>query len=193
MFPASAVERIPIERDGELIAAVYGISYPQARVNRNLARDFSRAGDEPVAIGVLHTEVGSGATGGDYAPSTPADLREAGMDYWALGHIHKPETVLEGIPGATYAGSPQGLTPNETGAHGCRVVELSSGASESPLVTCSAFGWARLEVDVSACATLDEVRERGRSGDRRRHRARPRARGARDPDGSHARASRSRP
>jgi DNA repair protein SbcD/Mre11 len=158
VFSSADVERIPIERDGELVGAIYGTSYPSARENRNLASKFARTGNEPVAIGVLHTEVGSGGLGGDYSPSTAEDLRAAGMDYWALGHIHKPDVVLDGIPAATYSGSPQGLTPNETGSHGCRVVELTPGSCAAPLVTCSAFAWERLEVDISGCAGIDDVR-----------------------------------
>jgi exonuclease SbcD len=158
VFSSSEVERIPIELDGDLVAALYGTSYPKGRVSRNLAREFRRTGPEPVAIGVLHTELGSATDGGEYAPSTPEDLRDAGMDYWALGHIHKPEVVLEGMPTAAYAGSPQGLTPNETGTHGCRVVELAPGSCETRLVACSSFAWERLEAGASECRTLDDVR-----------------------------------
>jgi exonuclease SbcD len=158
VFSSEVVERVSLERDGEVVAAIYGVSYARAHESRDLAREFVRAGGEPVAIGVLHTEVGSGAPGGDYAPSTTEDLLRAGMDYWALGHIHKPEVLLDGPPTAAYAGSPQGLTPNETGIHGCRFVELSPGSCATELIPCSAFAWERLDVDVCGCAGIDDVR-----------------------------------
>jgi DNA repair protein SbcD/Mre11 len=158
VFAADAVERVEVSADGELIAAVYGISYRQRVERRNLVALFDRTGDEPVAVGIVHTSVAGVEDEADYAPCSPEDLRAARMDYWALGHIHKPQVLLEGCPMAAYAGSPQGLTPNETGAHGCRYVEIDGGICSQEFVACAGFEWARAEVDVSACSGVDDVR-----------------------------------
>ncbi len=64
---------------------------------------LSAQSGDVVAIGVLHTNVGGRPGYDDYAPCTLDDLRAGGMDYWALGHIHKPEVLAE-APYAVYAG-----------------------------------------------------------------------------------------
>ena len=158
VFSADSVERVEVTADGEVIAAVYGISYRQRAERRNLVSLFERTGDEPVAVGIVHTSVAGVEDQADYAPCSPDDLRAARMDYWALGHIHRAEILLDGYPMATYAGSPQGLTPNETGSHGCRYVEIDAGTCSQEFVACAAFEWARVEVDVASCAGLDDVR-----------------------------------
>jgi len=45
IFGGSAVTAEPVERDGQMIALVYGISYPTQEVRENLARKFRRRDD----------------------------------------------------------------------------------------------------------------------------------------------------
>lgn len=58
-----------------------------------------------------------------YAPCSLEDLEKIGIDYWALGYIHKAQTLMK-TPTISYAGSMQGLHAHETGAHGCLFVEI---------------------------------------------------------------------
>jgi DNA repair exonuclease SbcCD nuclease subunit len=79
------------------------------------------------------------------------------MDYWALGHIHKHE-VLSTEPYAVYAGSPQGLNPKETGAHGCCVVTLGRhGVVAFEHLDLAPVVWESLSIDTSVIETLDGV------------------------------------
>ena len=158
VFAADRVERIEVVRDGEVIAAVYGRSFARAAETANLALGYHRDLTDPVAIGVLHANVGSNGDYDPYAPASLEDLRAAGMDYWALGHIHKQEVLAE-HPWIVYAGSPQGLNPKETGSHGCFVVEISpGGATTLERVETAPIGWAQTDVDASDAADLEDVR-----------------------------------
>ena len=158
IFPTNRVERVEVERDGEVIAAVYGRSFARAAETANLSLGYHRDASDPLAIGVLHANVGSNSEYDPYAPATLDDLRAAGMDYWALGHIHKQEVLAE-YPWITYAGSPQGLNPKETGPHGCFVVEIArGGATTLEHVETAPVAWAQVEVDMSGAADLEEVR-----------------------------------
>ena len=158
VFPADRVARFEVMRDGDVIAAVYGRSFARAAETENFALGYSRQGDEPVAIGVLHANVGGNTDYDPYAPASLSDLRAAGLDYWALGHIHKQE-VLARDPWVVYAGSPQGLNPKETGAHGCFVVTAGrGGVTDVAPVKTAAIVWAQLEVDASEAETIDDVR-----------------------------------
>ena len=87
-FPTDRVGRHEVHRNGELVCAIYGRSYATRQVTDNLAREFARGADDPLAVGLLHTNVGGREGHENYAPCTVADLRAAAMDYWALGHIH---------------------------------------------------------------------------------------------------------
>jgi DNA repair exonuclease SbcCD nuclease subunit len=156
-FSTSSVERVPFKRAGEVVCVLYGRGYGRAAETRNLAKDFQRGAGDPIAIGVLHTNVGGREGFEDYAPASMDDLRAARMDYWALGHIHKPE-VLSGTPAIVYAGCPQGRSPKEDGARGCYLVEISGGHAEASFrPTCSVL-WERRAVDVADIDGLDGVR-----------------------------------
>jgi DNA repair exonuclease SbcCD nuclease subunit len=157
VFSQSAVERREVIRDGRLICAVYGRSYPTRQVRENYAAHFRREPDDPVAVAVLHANVGQREGWDDYAPCSIDDLRAAGMDYWALGHIHVPGRVSDD-PVAVYSGSTQGLDPSEDGPRGCFVVEIDEGGVHEEFVETAAVLWRRLEIDTSTLASLEQVR-----------------------------------
>ena len=119
------VESAPVFPAEPERAAVFGISYPHREVGENLSlrfRGIASAG--AFNIGLLHANVGGNPNHGSYAPCTVADLEDAGMDYWALGHVHTRQTLREQGPTIAYSGNPQGRHPNETGARGVYLVEV---------------------------------------------------------------------
>lgn len=155
-FATAIVDRTVVERDGEELAALYGRGYESREQPEDFAAGFKREAGDRVAIGVLHTNVGGRPDDGTYAPSTVADLRAAGMDYWALGHIHQPELVLDSPP-ARYAGCIQGLNPKETGPRGCFVVTIDGRRVAQEFVETSQVRWAAEEVDIAGAMSEDEV------------------------------------
>ena len=156
-FPAGSVERIEAIAEDGFVCAVYGRSFAKAAETANFAAGYRRDEADTLAVGLLHANVGANADYDPYAPCSLDDLRSAGMDYWALGHIHKHE-VLSRDPWAVYAGSPQGLNPKETGAHGCCVVGVTRNGSVSmEHVDLAPVAWAFAEVDASGAADIDEV------------------------------------
>jgi exonuclease SbcD len=157
---AKAVERVEAVRDGDFVCAVYGRSFGRAAETDNLATGYRRDPSDTIAIGVLHANVGGNTEYDSYAPCSLDDLRAGGMDYWALGHIHKHE-VLSSDPWAVYAGSPQGLNPKETGAHGCCVVEIErGGAVRVTHEDLAPVGWASLTLDCAEVADIEGVEAR---------------------------------
>jgi DNA repair exonuclease SbcCD nuclease subunit len=159
VFPADRVERREVARDGTPVCAVYGRSYPTRQVTENLAVDFRRDSSDPLAIGLLHANVGGREGHEDYAPCTVDDLRAAGMDYWALGHIHLWGRVASDPP-VLYSGSTQGLNPTEDGPRGCLYVELGPrGASEEFVETASVL-WRSEAMYLTGIDDLDGLRAR---------------------------------
>lgn len=130
VFRADRTESIPLVVDGETAALVYGRSYGANAEPEHLAAEFRREEGAPCAIGVLHTQ-GPESGEGPYAPCTYEELRAAGMDYWALGHVHT-RTVLQENPYMIYPGNPQSLHRKETGPRGCYLVEVGSYGTTIP-------------------------------------------------------------
>jgi len=126
-LPPAQVASLPVQRDGKLLATVHGISYDRNEVTENLALRFPRASAPGLNIGLLHCNVGDNAEHGRYSPCALDDLRAKGMGYWALGHVHRRQNLLEGNPWVVYPGNLQGRSPIEQGAKGAVVVEVENG------------------------------------------------------------------
>jgi len=157
VFSAEEVERREVLRDGKVVCAVYGRSFPTRHVRENLARDFTRDVGDALAVAVLHANVGQREGWDDYAPCTVDDLLASGMDYWALGHIHLAGRISDRPP-AVYPGSTQGLDPTEEGPRGCYVVDLDADGAVEEFVETASVLWRRVAVDAVALRDLDELR-----------------------------------
>lgn len=157
VFSAEAVERVVYERDGTPVCTLYGRSFRTAAETTNLAAGYVRDPDDGLAIGVLHTNVGDRPGHGPYAPCSLDDLRAARMDYWALGHIHKPEVLSEDPP-IVYSGCTQGLHPGETGDRGCTVVTLDRHGATLERVSTARVLWAASAVAAAGLDDIDAVR-----------------------------------
>jgi len=158
-FATDRVERVEVldPASGEALCALYGRGYATGAVKSNLARGFARGSADETAIGVLHANVGGQEGYEPYAPCSLDDLKSAGLDYWALGHIHKTADLCDAPP-IRYAGSPQGLNPKEDGAHGCWLVTMERGAvTAEEFVETSQVRWARAELDIASIDGVDEL------------------------------------
>jgi len=159
-FGAADVASRPIVRDGIEIARVHGISYAVRDVSQNLAARFKRDGDEPYAIGLLHANVGGIEGYGNYAPCSISDLAASGMDYWALGHIHKHGVLRAADPTVVYCGNPQGRDPGETDPRGCYLVTVDDlGRAHPEFRPMDVVRWQRMAVPIEAIATEEALIE----------------------------------
>jgi DNA repair exonuclease SbcCD nuclease subunit len=158
LFGGDTIEDIPVQNNGETLCHIYGISYPVADVRRNLALEFQRSDDGPFAIGLLHCNVGSDTGHEPYAPCSLDDLVNAGMDYWALGHVHNRNILREDSPMVIYPGNPQGRNIRETGPRGCYLVEVNEeGHPKASFIECDAVRWAKETVDITALRDEDSL------------------------------------
>jgi len=107
-------------------------------------------------IGMLHGNVGGDAEHDNYAPCSIAQLKEIGIDYWALGHVHQAK-VLSDAPAIAYPGTPQGLSPRETGAHGCYLVTAQDHRCAMEFMEADSLRWMDLKYDISGVASEEEL------------------------------------
>lgn len=160
VFGAGEVERRAVEREGKALAIVHGRSFGRRAERKNLAQTFSRSTETGFHIGLLHANVGGQPGHDDYAPCHLEDLRAARIDYWALGHVHTRQILLQGETWAVYPGNLQGRSfkPSELGPKGASLVHVRGDRVERvehlPLAP---IRFELLSVDVSGLADLVEV------------------------------------
>jgi len=131
VFPAGAWGTEVLTHAGAALATVHGIS---AAPQRGAALPELRVAgaDLPTPhLAVCQSAlVGHAADDGSVTACPPADLRGAGVDYWALGHAHALDYPSTVAPWIVYPGRPQGrgLAAEECGPKGVVLVEIDSGA-----------------------------------------------------------------
>lgn len=177
-FPAFRAEDVRSGAKADPAALVYGISHAGPKESANLARRIARfaAGQERTGlfrIGLLHCAV-NGLSGSheNYAPCSSEDLSAAGMDYWALGHVHGCRILDErgtavppgmpehdvAVPLAAYPGSLQGLHVNESGPHGCLVVRVdASGKAVLSALPLAPVLWEQITLDTGAADDIPDL------------------------------------
>jgi DNA repair exonuclease SbcCD nuclease subunit len=160
VFDSEAVETYTVMRAGAPVAQVYGISYGQRDVTENLALRFHRCEGPGLHVGVLHCCVGNLPDYPAYSQCSVADLIAAGMDYWALGHIHQYLRLADGRPWIVYPGSLQAGKSNELGPKGAVVVSVAGETVERvDFVELAQVRFERLELDISNEPDLHSLRK----------------------------------
>lgn len=140
--------------DEDIAAGVTRIAAEEA-----LASAVPDAARAPFAVGVLHTGLDLDSL---KAPTSPGALMRAGMDYWALGHIHvKYAYPSFDDPRLVFSGCIQGRDVKETGERGCFAVTLAEGKrNQIEFIPTASVVWQRMDVDVSDCASVADVTDK---------------------------------
>jgi len=145
---------------GELGVAIHGRSYAKPAELDNMVMEYPEAVPGLFNIGLLHTSLIGAERHEPYAPCTVSDLQSKGYDYWALGHIHKRESVSDN-PHIVFSGNIQGRHIGETGEKGCVIVNVDDRhgirAEFEPL---DVFRWETCDVDASGAENGEAVLER---------------------------------
>lgn len=105
----------------ELDCRIYGAGY-QSMDCPGLLEGFSAVGEEKYQIGVLHGDPGAATS--PYCPITTAQVRASGLQYLALGHIHKAGQFTAGDTLCAWPGCPMGRGFDETGEKGVYIVQV---------------------------------------------------------------------
>lgn len=104
---------------------VYGAAF-RGQESAALLEGFRAEGSERYALAVLHGDPTQPDS--PYNPISRAQVRESGLDYLALGHIHKADGFREGDTLCAWPGCPMGRGFDECGAKGVLVVTLDEGS-----------------------------------------------------------------
>ncbi len=129
---------------------IYGAGY-QSMDCPALLQDFRAEGNERYRIGVLHADTTQ--KNSPYCPITTVQVRNSGLDYLALGHIHKAGAFRAGKTLCAWPGCPMGRGWDETGEKGVCIVTLGETA-EIRAVSLDTLNFLEMEVDIGENAAL---------------------------------------
>lgn len=146
-----AIEQLHLATKTGFHYSVAGFSYLQNHIQTDLAAKLPEKAGQEFAFGLFHAGEATGHPQADvYAPFTKADLLKLNYNYFALGHIHHRQIVLQ-HPLAVYPGNIQGRQSNELGAKGCYlgIVDEQTQAIDLQFVSTSQPVWQEVRIKLT--------------------------------------------
>ena len=122
VFSQPRMETLLLEDVG---CRIYGAGYRSTDCG-SLLEGFRRRNDARYHIGILHGD--PTAADSPYCPITARQIKNSGLDYLALGHIHKNGQLRQGKTLCAWPGCPMGRGFDETGTKGAYLVTLERDA-----------------------------------------------------------------
>lgn len=135
-----------------LDVGVYGFSYDRREITEPRYDSIVAPGDYGIEILLAH--------GGDekHIPLNKKCLAGNGFTYAALGHIHKPQIVVENQ--AVFAGALEPLDKNDTGIHGFIKGEITSAGVRLSFEPSASREYVHLEIDVDQTMTNGSLKNK---------------------------------
>ena len=146
-------------RFDDLGASVYGRSFFEVYLPGE--ERFTLTPDsETINIMCQHGEVRSDISS-NYNSVTTGFIDNCGMDYIALGHIHKRSEIMRrGDTFFAYSGCAEGLGFDELGEKGVYIGEVGKGVCELEFFKTSIRTYEKVSVDVSDCLDTPAAAEK---------------------------------
>lgn len=134
----------------ELDLAVYGFSY-HTREIREEKYHIKAPGKYRYEVLLAH--------GGDewHVPLKREALEASGFDYIAMGHIHKPQVLVENF--AVYAGALEPVDKNDTGEHGYVRGEITEMGTFTEFIPCSVREYIHLALRTNEFMTNGSLKD----------------------------------
>lgn len=143
------------KRDGTSVN-IYGYSYPRRHIAERIIYQYEKQDDADYHIGLLHGNLEGNNDHSPYAPFSQKELAEKEFDYWALGHIHKRQVIMENPP-AIYPGNIQGRNRKENGDKGCYLVTIDNGSADYTFIDAGPIVWETLRIRIEADWQFDDI------------------------------------
>jgi DNA repair exonuclease SbcCD nuclease subunit len=121
----------------------------------SLLEGFRADCEETYTVALLHGDPAQANS--PYNPVTAAQVRGSGLNYLALGHIHKAGSFRSGVTLCGWPGCPMGRGWDETGEKGIYLVELNPDSSEIHPIPLNSPRFLEETLDISgnAAAALE--------------------------------------
>jgi exonuclease SbcD len=147
-FPRGRLEELVHRRDATPLARLIGASRrPEGTRQRKVrASDFDVDPAGLFSIAVVH------------GAAEAAALQARAVHYWALGGRHDRNTLFASPQVAHYPGSPQGRRPEESGTHGCTLVQVDpQQQARTSLIPTDVMRWLSQRVVIDEATTRNDL------------------------------------
>lgn len=149
------VESFPIE---ELNTTVYGVGFDGSFVNEFLFNEPIDIDHSMINICICHGDLVNTSGNSQYHPISKEDISRMGVDYLALGHIHKrSEMKKAGNTYYSYPGSLLGRGFDEIGSKGFYIGTISEQGIEFNFKEIDCPGFFIDRVDMTGVESEEEV------------------------------------
>lgn len=151
VFTTPAIECVVLPA---LSARVYGAAFTDSRSAALLPGFAAEREAGTYNLLCIHGEVGAAADS-PYNPISEAELETSGVDYAALGHIHKASGLLKaGNTAYSWPGCPEGRGFDETGGKFVNIIELSEAGCKLEQRSIAKRRYELLNVDITGSDAL---------------------------------------
>lgn len=151
IFRQNSISAVEVPKLG---VRVFGAAFTDSRC-QPLLEGFCAERRQGIAnIMCIHGEVGA-ALGSPYNPISLEQLAGCGMDYVALGHVHKASGLLRaGETWYSWPGCPEGRGFDETGEKTVNIIELEDGECKMHTRSIASRKYEVMKVDVTGIDPL---------------------------------------
>jgi DNA repair protein SbcD/Mre11 len=147
VFPRGRIEKVVVQRDGQPLAQLLGACRDSQQPLR--PTDFATDSTDLYTIGVVHGDVDA------------AVLQSPAIHYWAIGGRHDRGTLQSGPHVVHYCGSPQGRRPEESGIHGCTLVQVDQqNGARTSLIPADAARWLSERILIDETTLREDLETR---------------------------------
>jgi len=142
----------------ELRCCVHGAAFTGKECRKDGILNQVEREEDMINIGVLHGDVGVAES--MYRPITQGEIRQSGLDYLALGHVHKYAGVQQaGKTYWAYPGCPEGRGYDETGEKGFLFGNVDRDMVKLDFVPFAKYRYRLVNVDVTGTEPLDAIED----------------------------------
>ena len=130
---------------------VYGLSYHQREITEGLYDRMFAPKKQRHEILLAH--------GGDerHIPIRKDVMEKLGYDYIAMGHIHKPQTLIPNK--VIYAGALEPIDVNDTGKHGYVRGEITEKGVQTEFIPCAKREYVHVAVEINEHMTNGALKD----------------------------------
>jgi len=128
---------------------ILGLSFLTDRRDRRVLASLPAGTGGAVRIAVVHSQILEGPAEPDYYPITEHEVVQSGLDYLALGHVHRPRAWYWGRTRVVYPGSSSRLTFKDAEARGVHLLQIEDGQLREERLELPDREFRTLELDLT--------------------------------------------
>ena len=139
---------------------LWGAAFTSVYQDKPLLADSRLTDTELLNICVIHADIVPTGGASPYNPITAEMIAKSGMDYIALGHVHKRSDISKaGTVYYMYPGSPEGLGFDEKGARGVYMGEVSRGVCDMRYYMLNRRSYMDININVTGLQRQETIKQ----------------------------------